>query len=189
VCAEADIENLVATAIMSFGKLDCAYNNAGIGSEYGDTVACTNENWERTIDINLRGVWWCMKHEIEAMLKSGGGAIVNCASIAGVIGFPGTPAYCASKHAVLGLTKTAALEYAQKNIRVNAVCPGVIRTPMINAFTNEDAQFESALLTNQPIGRMGTPDEIAQAVVWLCSDAASFVTGHGLLADGGWTAR
>jgi NAD(P)-dependent dehydrogenase (short-subunit alcohol dehydrogenase family) len=186
---EADIKNMVAVTVKQFGRLDFAFNNAGIEGSPADTINCTNENWDRTININLRGVWQCMKYEIPEMLKAGGGAIVNCSSIAGVVGFTGIPAYTASKHGVLGLTKTAALEYANKNIRVNAVCPGVIKTPMIDRFTHGEAQATKALMEGEPLGRMGQPEEIASSVLWLCSTGASFVTGHPLVVDGGWVAR
>lgn len=189
VSLESDIKNMVAKTIETFGHLSCAFNNAGIEGESADTTMCTNENWEKTININLRGVWLCMKYQIPEMLKNGGGSIVNCSSIAGIVGFVGIPAYSASKHGVIGLTQTAALEYASKNIRVNAICPGVIQTPMVERFTHGEAQANKALLEGEPLGRMGQPEEIAQVALWLCSDASSFVTGHPLVADGGWVAR
>lgn len=189
VSLESDIKNMVAKTIETFGHLSCAFNNAGIEGESADTTMCTNENWEKTININLRGVWLCMKYQIPEMLKNGGGSIVNCSSIAGIVGFVGTPAYSASKHGVIGLTQTAALEYASKNIRVNAICPGVIQTPMVERFTHGEAQANKALIEGEPLGRMGQPEEIAQVALWLCSDASSFVTGHPLVADGGWVAR
>jgi len=189
VSKSADVQNMVKKTIEMYGRLDCAFNNAGIEGISASTVECAEETWEQTIDINLKGVWLCMKHEIPEILKSGGGSIVNCASIAGLVGFPGMPAYVASKHGVLGLTKTAALEYAKKGIRVNAVCPGVIQTPMIDRFTKGDRQAYAQLLQGEPVARIGKPEEIAEAVLWLCSDAASFVTGHPLVADGGWVAQ
>ena len=154
----------------------------------GPTHECTEENWDKTVNINLKGVWLCMKNEIIQMLKQGQGSIVNCASVAGLIGFPGLPAYVATKHAVVGITKTAALENAKLGIRVNAVCPGVIKTPMIDRITGKEKAVEKQYESMEPIGRMGQPEEVAEAVVWLCSDAASFVTGHGMPVDGGWIA-
>lgn len=189
VSDESQIQSAIEGAVRQFGRVDSAFNNAGIEGEQGSTAECTRDNWERVININLRGVWLCMKYEIPYMLKHGKGAIVNCSSIAGLVGFQGIPAYVASKHGVIGLTKTAALEYARNNIRVNAVCPGVIDTPMITRFTHGEAQAARMLMNNEPVGRMGTPEEIAHAVVWLCSDQASFVTGHALAADGGWVAQ
>lgn len=185
-----EVADLIKKTVEHFGRLDYAFNNAGIEGTPAPTVDCTEENWNRTIDINLKGVWLCMKHEIAQMLKQGsGGAIVNCSSIAGVVGFPGTPAYTASKHGVIGLTKAAALEYVKSNIRVNAVCPGVIQTPMIDRFTRGQAQAVAQLVAGAPMGRVGTPDEIASAVVWLCSDGASYMTGQSMTIDGGWVAQ
>jgi NAD(P)-dependent dehydrogenase (short-subunit alcohol dehydrogenase family) len=189
VTLESDVKNIVAAAVKNFGRLDYAANVAGIESAKGDTTQCTNENWERTININLRGVWWCMKHEIPEMIKAGGGAIVNCSSIAGMVAFPDLPAYVASKHGVIGLTKSAAIEFANKNIRVNAVCPGVIHTPMIDRIIHGDVQVERGMTEGAPMGRMGRAEEIAQAALWLCVSGSSFVTGHALAVDGGWVAR
>ena len=189
VSSEADVAAMVATAINQFGGLDYAFNNAGIEGEQAPTAECEESNWDSVITINLKGVWLCMKHEIPQMVDRGGGAIVNCASIAGLIGFPGVPAYVASKHGIVGLTKTAALEYAPAGIRVNAVCPGVIRTPMIERFTGGDAEAAAQLAAGEPIGRLGEPREIADAAVWLCSDAASFITGDAIPVDGGWVAQ
>jgi len=180
VSKESDIKNMVQTAIKTFGKLNCAFNNAGIEGETADTSQCTNENWDKTIDVNLRGVWLCMKYQISEMLNNGGGSIVNCSSIAGLVGFAGIPAYTASKHGVIGLTQSTALEFANKKIRVNAICPGVIKTPMIDRFMKGDAQALKSLVESAPMGRIGLPEEIAQAALWLCSDASSFVTGHPL---------
>jgi len=154
-----------------------------------NTVECTEETWDRTIAINLKGVWLCMKYEIPQMLKQGGGTIVNTASIAGLVGFEGLPAYNASKGGVVQLTRTAALEFATKNIRVNCVCPGVIRTPMVERLLDNRSFTEEQLNAGEPVGRMGKPEEIAEGVLWLLSDASSFVTGHPLAIDGAWVAR
>jgi NAD(P)-dependent dehydrogenase (short-subunit alcohol dehydrogenase family) len=184
-----EVEAMVATTIAEYGRLDVAFNNAGIEGQPAPTADCTRENWDRTIGINLTGVWLCMKAEIPRMLANGGGAIVNCSSIAGLVGFTGIPAYAASKHGVVGLTKTAALDDATAGIRVNAVCPGVIQTPMIDRFTGGTAEAKAQLTSLEPVGRFGTPEEVATSVLWLCSDAASFVTGVALPVDGGSVAR
>ncbi len=189
VSKDEEVEGMVAATIAAYGKLDVAFNNAGIEGQPAPTVNCTRENWDRTIGINLTGVWLCMKAEIPAMLANGGGAIVNCSSIAGLIGFGGSPAYVASKHGVVGLSKAAALDYATAGIRVNAVCPGVIQTPMIDRFTGGNVEAQAQLTSLEPIGRIGTPEEVATSVLWLCSDAASFVTGVALPVDGGSVAR
>lgn len=188
----ADVEELVRRTVERFGRLDCAVNNAGIQGTIAPTVECTEENWDRIIAINLKGVWLCLKYEIEAMLRQGSGAIVNVASNFGLVGSRGMPAYSAAKHGVLGLTKTAALEYAKNGIRVNAVCPGPTKTSMIDKILR--AQPELAAVIDgieavQPIGRMGTSAEVAEAIVWLCSDAASIVVGGILSADGGYVAQ
>jgi NAD(P)-dependent dehydrogenase (short-subunit alcohol dehydrogenase family) len=190
VSVPQQVAAMVAKTIETHGRLDCAFNNAGIeGRIMMSTVECSEENFDRTIAINLKGVWLCMKYEIPQMLKQGGGSIVNTASVAGLVGFEGGPAYNASKHGVVGLTRTAALEYAAKNIRVNCVCPGVIRTPMVERVLDSGGISEQAFIAGEPVGRMGKPEEIAQGVVWLLSDAASFVTGHPMAIDGGWVAR
>jgi NAD(P)-dependent dehydrogenase (short-subunit alcohol dehydrogenase family) len=189
VSKDSDVKNLMKRTIETFGRIDCAFNNAGIEGSQNKTADCTEENWNQVIDINLKGVWLCMKYEIPQMLKQGGGAIVNCSSIAGLIGFPGIPAYVASKHGVIGLTKTAALEYAKTGIRINAICPGVIQTPMIDRFVHGEAQIRRQLVEGEPVGRVGTPEEIADAALWLCSGQSSFVTGHSLVVDGGWVAQ
>jgi NAD(P)-dependent dehydrogenase (short-subunit alcohol dehydrogenase family) len=186
---EADIEAAIVKAVSEFGRLDFAFNNAGVEGAQGATAECSNDNWARVIEINLRGVFWCMKHEIPRMLATGGGAIVNCSSIAGLVGFPGIPAYVASKHGVVGLTKATALEYATQNIRVNAVCPGVIETPMIERFVHGDEAVRAGFVAGEPMGRLGAASEIASAVVWLCGPGASFTTGQALAVDGGWVAR
>ncbi len=190
VSVTKQVEMMIAKTIETYGRIDGAYNNAGIEGKMGTDTATSDEaNFDRTIAINLKGVWLCMKYEIPQMLKQGGGAIVNTASIAGLVGFEGNSAYNASKHGVIGLTKTAALEYAQKNIRVNCVCPGVINTPMVARILDTGMMNETDLTVGEPIGRMGQPREIGEGVVWLLSDASSFVTGHSLVIDGGWIAR
>jgi NAD(P)-dependent dehydrogenase (short-subunit alcohol dehydrogenase family) len=186
VSLEEEVKNLVAKAVEKYGKLDCAYNNAGIEGLPSSVTECTSENWDRTININLKGVWLCMKYEIPAMLKNGKGSIVNCSSIAGIVGFETIPAYVASKHGVIGLTEAASLEYAKKNIRVNAICPGVIHTPMLDRFDHGD---EKSMADQTPMGRVGAPEEIADSVLWLSSDRSSYVTGQAIVADGGWTAH
>jgi NAD(P)-dependent dehydrogenase (short-subunit alcohol dehydrogenase family) len=183
-----DVAAMVDRAVERFGRLDYAFNNAGIEGVPAPTADCTIENWNRTIGINLTGVFLCMRAEIPKMLAMGGGAIVNNSSVAGLVGFAGIPAYTASKHGIVGLTKTAALDYATKGIRVNAVCPGVIETEMITRFTHGDAGAVAQLRQSEPIGRLGTPEEIADAVIWLCSDRASFVTGQAIAVDGGFVA-
>jgi NAD(P)-dependent dehydrogenase (short-subunit alcohol dehydrogenase family) len=189
VSTDRDIRSAIGATLEQLGRIDCAFNNAGIEGEQGATQDCSEANWDRVLAINLKGVWLCMKAEIPLMLKQGGGAIVNCSSIAGLVGFPGIPAYVASKHGLVGLTRTAALELARSNIRVNAVCPGVIETPMIERFTHGEAQIQKQLIAGEPVGRIGKPEEIAEAVLWLCSDASSFVTGQAIAVDGGWVAQ
>lgn len=185
----AEVEALVQKAVATYGRLDCAHNNAGIEGATGKTADYNEADWDRVISINLTGVWLCMKYEILQMLKQGGGAIVNTASDAGLLGVPQMPAYVASKHGVVGLTKTAALEYAKSGIRVNAVCPGVIKTPMVERITGQRPGRAERMTAAEPIGRMGKPEEIAEAVVWLCSEAASFVTGLPMPVDGGIAAQ
>jgi NAD(P)-dependent dehydrogenase (short-subunit alcohol dehydrogenase family) len=190
VARAADAEALVAAAVRTFGRLDCAYNNAGIAGKIARTAEDTEENFDRIIAVNLRGVWLCMKYEIQQMTRQGhGGAIVNTASAAGLVGSHGMPAYTASKHGVIGLTKTAALEYARANIRVNAVCPGVIDTAMVAGMVSTHPRLKEVLVGVEPVARMGKPAEIAEAVAWLLSDAASFVTGCAMPVDGGMTAQ
>jgi NAD(P)-dependent dehydrogenase (short-subunit alcohol dehydrogenase family) len=189
VTRQEDVDRLVDSTIRHYGRLDGAFNNAGIESETAPTAECTEENWARVLEVNLTGVWRCMKAEIPPMLATGGGTIVNCSSVAGLVGFAGSAPYVASKHGLLGLTKTAALEYASQGIRVNAICPGVIATPMVDRVTKGNPEVEQQLIGMEPIGRMGSSDEIADAVLWLCSDGASFVVGHPLVVDGGMVAR
>jgi NAD(P)-dependent dehydrogenase (short-subunit alcohol dehydrogenase family) len=185
----ADLEAMVNTIVETYGRLDCAHNNAGIEGALGKTANYEEAEWDKVIAIDLTGVWLCMKYEIPAMLKNGAGAIVNTASAAGLIGVPNMPAYAASKHGVVGLTKTAALEYAKAGIRVNCVCPGIIQTPMVSRLTGERPGMFEKIATAEPIGRVGQPEEIAESVVWLCSDLASFVTGHAMSVDGGIIAQ
>lgn len=183
-----DVERLVGATVRELGGLDCAFNNAGIEGRLASTIECTEANFDHTIAINLKGLWLCMRAELRHMLQQGSGAIVNMSSVAGLVGFVNLPAYVASKHGVVGLTKAAALEYARSGIRINAVCPGVIHTEMIDRVTGKDPAIEKQYVDLEPMGRMGTPEEIAAAAVWLCSPAASFVTGHALTVDGGLVA-
>ena len=190
VSRAADVEALVDSTVKAYGRLDCAYNNAGIEGYIGGRLHEYPEDiWDRLIDINVKGVWLCLKYEIPQMLKQGGGAIVNTASAAGLVGSRQLSAYVASKHAVVGLTKSAALEYAADGIRVNAVCPGIIDTPMMDRLVAGREDYAASISTRQPIGRKGTPEEIAEAVAWLCSDAASLVTGLAMPVDGAFTAQ
>jgi NAD(P)-dependent dehydrogenase (short-subunit alcohol dehydrogenase family) len=188
VSKSSDVKAMIDKTVSTFGTLDFAFNNAGIEGLMAPVHQCTEENWDKTIAINLKGVWLCMKYEIEQMVKQGKGAIVNCSSVAGLNGFANLPAYVASKHGVIGLTKTAALENAKTNIRVNAVCPGVIHTSMIDRITHGDKEAEKQYIAIEPVGRMGDPKEVAETVVWLCSNAASFVTGDAIAVDGGFVA-
>jgi NAD(P)-dependent dehydrogenase (short-subunit alcohol dehydrogenase family) len=189
VSKAVEVEALVAKAVATYGRLDCAHNNAGIAGNAKTIVDDTEDNWDRILAINLKGVWLCMKYEIAHMLKQGGGAIVNTASGAGLIGVRRGGAYVASKHGVVGLTKTAALEYAKAGIRVNCVCPGPIDTPMLQGIGGSNQVVIERMVAAQPGGRLGKPAEIAEAAVWLCSDAASFITGLPMPVDGGYTAQ
>jgi NAD(P)-dependent dehydrogenase (short-subunit alcohol dehydrogenase family) len=194
-CVAADVsvtrqvEAMVNQTVATYGRLDYAFNNAGIEGATGNTVTYPEENFDRVLAINLKAVWLCMKYEIPQMLKQGGGAIVNTASTLGLVAIEGASAYTAAKHGVVGLTRTAALEYALKNIRVNCVCPGFIRTAMTERGMDKGLIAEEQMIAIEPIGRIGKPEEIADGVLWLLSDAASFVTGHTLTIDGAWTAR
>lgn len=187
VAVSADVEALVAKTVASYGRLDCAFNNAGVEEENQRLAESEDAVFDRMMAINVRGVWLCMKHEIRQMLTQGGGTIVNTASVAGLVGAPKHAIYAATKHAVVGLTKSAAIEYGKKGIRVNAVCPAVIRTPMLERALARDATWEEGLRKLHPIGRIGEIDEVAHAVLWLCSDQSSFVTGHSLAVDGAMT--
>jgi len=189
VTSADSVAAMVATAIDSFGRLDFAHNNAGMSGTAAGVVDCTEEQWNRTIALNLTGVWLCMKHEIPRMLEIGGGAIVNTSSGAGLVGFAALPAYVASKHGVIGLTKSAALELVRQGVRVNAICPGTTRTPMIEGYIGGDANVERMMTAASPLGRMATPEEMAEAAAWLCSDAASFVNGVALPVDAGAVAQ
>lgn len=191
VSDESQVHELMQRCVARFGRLDCAFNNAGIEGQLAPTAECTRENWDRVLAVNLTGTWLCMREQIGQMLRQDepGGSIVNNSSVAGLIGFPGLPAYVASKHGIVGLTKTAALEHAEQGIRINAVCPGVIHTEMIDRLTKRDEDAERQFVGYEPMGRMGRPEEVAEVALWLCSDAASFVTGHAMAVDGGFVAR
>ena len=179
------VEALVQTIIATYGRLDYAFNNAGINEEHGPLTECTEAQWDRILSINLKSIWLCMKYEIPQMLKMGKGAIVNTASVVGLTGGRGFPAYVASKHGIVGLTKAAALDYGKQGIRVNAVCPGTISTPMYERRVGNDPETTARIIAEIPLHRLGQPQDIAEAVVWLCSEGASFVTGHALVVDGG----
>jgi NAD(P)-dependent dehydrogenase (short-subunit alcohol dehydrogenase family) len=185
VTEDSQVEALVAGVVARFGRLDWALNNAGTTGAGGYTADYSVEDWTRTLTLNLTSVFLCLRREIPVMLAGGGGSIVNMASGAGLQGFAGLPAYVASKHGVVGLTRAAALEYCSQGVRINAVCPGSTRTPMLEGFMGGDPKIEKMMTRSVPLGRLGRPDEIAEAVVWLCSDAASFVVGHALAVDGG----
>jgi NAD(P)-dependent dehydrogenase (short-subunit alcohol dehydrogenase family) len=189
VTQTSDCELMVTVATSRFGRLDFAYNNAGMGGEGLPTHETTLAHWDALMAVNLTGVFLSMKHEIPAMLETGGGAIVNTSSIRGLVSYPDLSAYTASKHAVLGLTKSAALEYVDKGIRINAVCPGVVKTALVKQSYARMPGFEERSLALHPVGRFGDPEEIAATVVWLCSDDASYVAGAGLVVDGGWVAQ
>ena len=183
-----NVQDLIKYTIDTYGGLHAAFNNAGVDDPQAMIPDQTEATFDLVMNVNVKGIWYSMKCEIEHMLANGGGAIVNTSSIAGLIGFPGHAPYVASKHAVIGLTKTAALEYAQQGMRINAVCPGAIETPMLEEFTGGDSKTLEYMKSLHPIGRLGKPEEIADAVVWLCSDEASFVLGQGITIDGGFTA-
>jgi len=189
VADENDVAAMVQQTIASLGRLDIAFNNAGIHAPVAETAEALGEDFDRVMAINLRGIWNCMKHELRHMRERGSGVIVNCSSQSGLVGTAGLGAYTASKHGVIGLTKSAALEYASKGIRINAVCPGSTDTPMVqNALANEPETMK-AVMKEIPLGRLGKPEEIASAVLWLCSPGAAFMVGQAIVPDGGYTAR
>jgi NAD(P)-dependent dehydrogenase (short-subunit alcohol dehydrogenase family) len=189
VTVESQVASLLAQTVETFGRLDMAFNNAGIQVPPSDAADETAENFDQVNDVNLRGVWACMKHELRQMRQQGSGAIVNCSSLGGLVGLPSRAAYHASKHGVIGLTKSAALEYAPRGIRINAVCPGTIDTPMVSAMLEKQKDAMAEIMKQQPIGRLGRAEEIAASVLWLCSPGASFVLGVALPVDGGFTAH
>jgi NAD(P)-dependent dehydrogenase (short-subunit alcohol dehydrogenase family) len=189
VSKEADVQTLIEKTMAHYGRLDIAFNNAGVDQETTPLPEQTEATYDRIMDINVKGVWLSLKHEIPAMLKNGGGAIVNTTSGLGLVGAVGVPIYVASKHAVEGLTKSVALEYAKQGIRVNAVSPGLIQTEMFDRTVQTNTELMEYFKTTLPMGRIGTPQEVVNAVLWLCSDASSFVTGQSLTVDGGYTAQ
>ncbi len=190
VAKASDVKTMVEKTVATYGRLDCAFNNAGvIEPKPGPLVEQTEETFDQIVNVNIKGVWLSMKYEIPEMLKRGGGAIVNMSSVAGVVAFPGLGIYIASKHAVIGLTKTAALEYSKSGVRVNAVNPAAIETEMLGHVAGDNPEAKAQMAAMHPIGRIGRAEEVAEAVIWLCSDKASFVTGHSLLVDGGYTAQ
>lgn len=189
VSDRAQAEALVQRAVDEFGGLDVAFNNAGTEGTMAPTADATDEIWDRTIAVNLTGVFYAMRAQIPALRARGGGSIVNCASIAGLVGFPNLPAYVASKHGVVGMTKSTALELAPEGIRVNALCPGVIDTPMVDRATGHDPEAKGGYAAAEPVHRLGRPEEMADVALWLCSERSSFVTGQAIAADGGWTAQ
>lgn len=189
VADEAEVASMVEQTVSAFGRLDAAFNNAGMQSPLADTADSSAEDFDRVHAVNLRGVWSCMKYELRDMREQKSGAIVNCSSMGGLKGAAGRSVYRSTKHGVLGLTKCAALEYATKGIRINAVCPGIIETPMVTDMLASQPEAMKELMREQPIGRLGRPEEVAAAVLWLCSPDSSFVIGHALAVDGGVTIR
>ncbi|MGM9454929.1 SDR family oxidoreductase [Legionella bozemanae] len=187
VTNEEDIISALDQTIKIFGRLDFAFNNAGIEQPLKPVIDITLKEWDQLLAVNLKGVFLCMKHQIPLLLKQGGGVIVNTSSGAGVKGFRGQAAYAATKHGLIGLTKSAALDYADANIRINAVCPGIIETPMMDRFTEGTNEGRERVIAQEPVGRMGKPEEIAETVIWLCSDAGAFTVGAAIVVDGGQT--
>jgi NAD(P)-dependent dehydrogenase (short-subunit alcohol dehydrogenase family) len=183
------VQALVGEVVARMGRLDCAFNGAGVEGILAPLADLEEDAWDRVIDTNLKGVWLCMKYQIRQMLTQGGGAIVNASSVAGLVGAAALPAYVASKHGVVGLTKSAALAYAQQGVRVNAVCPAFIDTPMVGRIFAGQPERQAAMIGRHPIGRLGRAEEVAQAAVWLCSGEASFVTGSAMTVDGGYVAQ
>ncbi len=187
VANAADVDALLAQAVARFGRIDCAFNNAGIEEEQHKLAESDEALYDRMMAVNVKGVWLCMRRQIAQMLRQGGGAIVNTASVAGIVGAPRHAIYAASKHAVVGLTKSAAIEYGRKGIRINSVCPGVIRTPMLERALEREPAWEQSLVALHPIGRLGEVGDVVAAVLWLCSDDSAFVSGHQLVVDGAMT--
>ncbi|KTC77253.1 Levodione reductase [Legionella bozemanae] len=187
VTNEEEIISALDQTIKTFGRLDFAFNNAGIEQPLKPVIDITLKEWDQLLAVNLKGVFLCMKHQIPLLLKQGGGVIVNTSSGAGVKGFRGQAAYAATKHGLIGLTKSAALDYADANIRINAVCPGIIETPMMDRFTEGTNEGRQRVIAQEPVGRMGKPEEIAETVIWLCSDAGAFTVGAAIVVDGGQT--
>ncbi|TVM32117.1 SDR family oxidoreductase [Oceanidesulfovibrio marinus] len=187
VSVESQVQEMVEKTVSTFGRLDAAFNNAGVQSPIAETADASGEEFDRVNAINLRGIWSCMKYELIQMREQGSGAIVNTSSLGGLVGIAGRAAYHASKHGVIGLTKSAALEYAAKGIRINAVCPGIIDTPMVAGMKESEGDAMAELMKLVPIARLGLPEEIASAVLWLCSPGAAYVIGHALVVDGGYT--
>ena len=189
VTNEESVKAMVEKTVETFGRLDAAFNNAGVQSIATETADVPSEEYDRVVNINLRGVWTCMKYELQQMRKQGSGAIVNCSSLGGFVGVPGRAGYHAAKHGVLGLTKSSALEYADRGIRINAVAPGIIDTPMVADMKENETAAMDILMDMVPARRLGRAEEVAEAVLWLCGPGSSFVIGHGLAVDGGYTIR